>query len=214
MCGRLRARRATIEAMDTERDFLGDELPWPAPGDRLFDERGDWHTNAQISPTTFGGAAGEYRHTADEIVAQLQGRQGFPDLVARPVVYLYRHYLELQLKDTLREARLYFNEDPATPGTHDLMALWRPLRQLIERRWNEGEDNGELDAVQSALAEFHAIDARGETFRYPTTRAGAPALPDALLINLASLRDGVAKIGGYLEATATALSEERAAADY
>lgn len=199
--------------MSTERDFLGAEIPWPAPGDRLFDERGDWHTNAQISPTTFGGVAVEYQHTADEIVAQLEGGENFPDLVARPVVYLYRHYLELQLKDTLRQARLYFDEDPAVPRDHRLMELWAPLRKLIERRWDQGEDNGELDAVQSALAEFQAIDARGETFRYPTTRSGAPALTDALLINLASLRDGVAKIGGYLQATATALSEERAAAD-
>lgn len=193
--------------------FEETELPWPQPGDEVFAEAADWQMNACLN---WGGGlmyALGYRTGADALIERVAETGMDQDALVYPIVFCYRQYLELLLKDVIVEARKYYDVDEPVRQTHPLHPLWQDLRPLLERRWPD--DSRELDAVEDALRQFDAVDRQSFAFRYPRTKKGDPSLPrDMLRINLRNLAEVVARVGTYLEACNDALHEERHAADY
>lgn len=192
---------------------LDEQLPWPRPGDQVFAEASDWWMNACVN---WGGGnsiyATGYRRAGDALVEEVARSRHDADALVYPIVFCYRQYLELLLKDLLAEARRYFEVDEPIPPKHSLLLFWEPLRQLLARRWPE--HRGELDSVGDALRQFDSVDRLSYAFRYATTPKGNRSLPeDMLRINLRNLAEVVARVGSFLEACGTALSEERASAD-
>ncbi len=153
-----------------------------------------------------------YKKAGDVLVEHVAGDRGEADALVYPIVFSYRQYLELMLKDVLMEARRYYEIDEPFENDHSLLVHWHPLRELLARRWPERPD--ELDAVEANLQQFDAVDRGSFAFRYATTTKGAPSLPEDMQhINLRNLSEVVARIGTFLEACATALSAEREAAE-
>jgi hypothetical protein len=197
---------------------LEDELPWPQAGDRLFAEAPDWWMNATVN---WGGSliyAVGYRAAADALVEKVAETHTEQDSLVYPIVFCYRQYLELILKDVLITARRYFEVRKPAPekeplNKHALGPLWDELCPLLERRWPEG--GGDHANVKSVIAQLDAVDRMSFAFRYPTTKKGEQSLPrDMQRINLRNLADVVARIGTFLEATNDMLDAEEQAADY
>lgn len=190
------------------------ELPWPRPGDELFAPAGDHWMNAHVGPTRGAAYLIGYKSAGDVLVEHVARHELDADTLVFPIVFCYRQYLELLLKDVLREARVYFQVDDPVPNGHSLSVLWGPLRKLLERRWTSGSPE-ELDAVEDGLRQFDAVDRGSSAFRYATDIAGKASLPDDLSqINLRNLAEVIEHIGVFLESCATALIEELHAADY
>jgi len=195
-------------------DFGEDiELPWPRSGDEVFASADDWQMNANVN---WGGGWGlysvGYKEAGDLLVEDVAVNRGMADALVYPIVFSYRQYLELTLKDVLMKARRYYEIDKPFKNEHSLLLPWRPLRELLERRWPERPD--ELEAVEENLCQFDAVDSGSFAFRYATTKAGAPSLPEGMQhINLRNLSEVVARIGTFLESCATALDVEREAAE-
>ena len=153
-----------------------------------------------------------YRRAGDILVTEVRRSRHEADALVYPIVFCYRQYLELLLKDTLAEARRYFDMSETVPPKHSLMLFWRPLRRLIAQRWPESED--EMDSVQDALRQFDSVDRLSFAFRYASTPKGDPSLPKEMLrINLRNLSEVVTRVGTFLEACATGLAVEREAAE-
>ncbi len=189
------------------------ELPWPRPGDEVFGAGEDWQMDACVN---WGGGwtlyAIGYRNAGDALVDRVAQDRGEADALVYPIVFCYRQYLELLLKDTLAEARRYYRIDKAFDNTHPLMGHWRPLRKLLETRWPNNPEP--LDAVEDNLRQFDEVDEGSFAFRYATSKKGEPSLPDKMRnINLRNLAEVVARIGTFLEACGTGLSAEREAAE-
>jgi hypothetical protein len=191
----------------------GRELPWPREGDKVFVAADDWEMNACVN---WGGGWGLYARgylrAGDLLVRHVSADRGDADSLVYPVVFCYRQFLELSLKDLLTEARRYYGIGEPFQAQHSLLLPWEPLRKLLERRWPGRPD--ELDAVEDNLRQFDAVDEGSFAFRYATTRTGAPSLPEDMRhINLRNLAEVVARIGTFLEACMTALSAEREAGE-
>lgn len=189
------------------------ELPWPRPGDKVFTAADDWQMNACVN---WGGGWGlyaiGYKQAGDVLVERVAQDRGEADALVYPIVFSYRQYLELMLKDVLMEARRYYEIDKPFENDHSLLVHWDPLRELLSRRWPERPE--ELDAVEDNLRQFDAVDRGSFAFRYATSTKGVPSLPENMRhINLRNLSEVVARIGTFLEACATALSAEREAAE-
>jgi hypothetical protein len=106
------------------------------------------------------------------------------DLLAVPVVYLYRHAIELALKQGIREAadrlRGDGNTDPALdrdavdkrmavkPFGHNLAALADELQVLLTRLKLATLPKDTI----ATLAALHTQDPTGETYRYALRREG------------------------------------------
>jgi hypothetical protein len=185
------------------------ELPWPRQGDEVFAPADDWWMNACVN---WGGGwllyAVGYKNAGDALVTRVADDRGEADALVYPIVFCYRQYLELMLKDTLRSARRFHDIEGSFDNEHSLLHHWRPLRPLLERRWSGHP--GPLDAVEANLTQFDDVDKGSFAFRYAITTRGDPSLPNEMRhINLRNLKEVVERIGTFLEACSTALSVER-----
>ena len=80
-------------------------LPWPQKGDQLFNPSEDWWLSAYIQPwnKNFHAYAMGYKMAgdiiSDVVTGADRGHESTRDYVVYPVVFLYRHYIELRLKE-------------------------------------------------------------------------------------------------------------------
>ena len=120
--------------------------------------------------------AAEYHDAAKRIVERsLPGE--LRDVGACPVVFLYRHSLELFLKDILMTGR-NFSAEPARAETilnknHDLMALWSDVKVLLNKMDLWGD---ELGADEAVILELAKLDQKSNSFRYPVLKSGKPSI--------------------------------------
>lgn len=110
---------------------------------------------------------------AEELKATQREREFYG--VGLPMLYCYRHYLELALKDQIdlwsrvshlpRRARL--------DTTHALMPLWNEVKRH-QARTTPGVENGDktIAGVERSMNEFHQYDPKSQTFRYRLNVAG------------------------------------------
>jgi hypothetical protein len=82
-------------------------------------------------------------------------------------------------------------------GTHRIQDLWWQCRPLLEAAYPEGEKT-DTDAVEKVLLEIHALDPSGESFRFGEKKDGNPTVPRGTQISLASLRDVMNRLDGFL----------------
>ncbi len=162
----------------------------------------NWHGTSEAEFTFFAEA---FHITAKEAVAALRqdphfGLYGNPedDFRAYPVVFLYRHALELYMKAVilvgapmlLLRGTGKIDRDRLI-RTHSLDALRQDLESLFEAfewDWDLGlpHFNG-LEDFRKVIAEIHAVDAGSYAFRYPIDTSGRPSLSSHFRFNLFDL---------------------------
>lgn len=99
--------------------------PRPQPGDDPFGEGADWWHNACISPFErdhYGRATG-FHMGADALVQRVVDKRADQDWLVFPIVFCYRHYLELLLKDIIAAAAALDGETPEGVNGHKLVPL-------------------------------------------------------------------------------------------
>ncbi|CAH2403077.1 hypothetical protein MES5069_360144 [Mesorhizobium escarrei] len=78
-----------------------------------------------------------FRKAAFELTSKVCEQPVDQDLIVYPIVYLYRHHIELVLKGVVRMA-LDLQAKSTTPaqerklGGHDLLSLWTMARPMLE----------------------------------------------------------------------------------
>jgi hypothetical protein len=92
-----------------------------------------------------------------------------------PACYLYRHYLEIEMKYLLDIGeRCKLIRDKAT-NENNLHRIWNKLKALIVIL-DPNEPMDELNAMESVVLQFHSVDETGQEFRYPELTNGARSL--------------------------------------
>ena len=90
------------------------------------------------------------------------------DHLVYPVLYLYRHCLELKLKELValgvRTGDLKVVEVKKILGKHDLKDLWQRAKFLIRKSYPK--DTGKLTAIQAVILKYHQFDDDGQKLRY------------------------------------------------
>lgn len=187
-------------------------LPPPRASDILFGgERTDWQLNACIShwhETGYAYKAG-FRKAAFDLTSKVCHQPVDQDLIVYPIAYLYRHHIELVLKEIIRLA-LDLEEKSPTPaqekklGGHDLLSLWSMARPMLgpvcEIAGSDPLPSEDLQGIDSYMNQINAHDPRGESFRYARTRDAKRTLgPTLKLINIRTFATGMEKLADYLE---------------
>lgn len=139
----------------------------------ISDEGSSWRHNAFIE-ADWGMYAMSYKSAADLLVKQ--SMEYGVDALVYSVMFLYRHYLEIRIKDVIIALTAYLDKPYNAPYGHDLKVLWSQLRKLMERESHNSKDMEVYDAMGARVDEFHRIDRNSESFRYPVTKAGVPSL--------------------------------------
>ncbi len=209
----------------------GLSIPKLKPGIKLFvpgtNDGKFFHLHhAVISSPIYPPLPGAFKLAADMILdGHLAAKGSHNDILLFPVLYLYRHCVELKLKDLLllgirsrffdgEVADKILDEDNGIIGQHRLCALWNMARDLLAHSY---QNDAQLKVAESMINELHQIDRDGQTLRYDrvkgTLQLRRPKyehLGDAKplhiykipeTIDIANLRHSMNCLYGYLESS-------------
>lgn len=183
----------------------------------------NWHGTPEQE---FPYLAEAYHLTAKEACAELRkdprfGRDGSPMEYFRayPIIFLYRHALELYMKAVILVASPMLSIKGMAPIDRDTLLRTHSLdklRQDLERvfrsygwKWDLGTDDFRcLADFRKAIAELHDIDKGSYTFRYPLDTKGIASLEPNFRFNLFAFCDVLDNLFPVLEGLVTAAYEE------
>jgi hypothetical protein len=119
------------------------------------------------------------------------------------LAFLWRHHIELALKDIIAAGRELSGEPEGFPKGHRLGHLWETAKPYIQRC---GSPNSpELAHVEATVTEFEGIGPGGDGFRYPlgVDRNGV-SLPNAPeQVNLEQLQQAMEAVANFFSAVRT-----------
>ena len=182
---------------------MPEERSYPQIGDTLFQGERDLRLNADISVWNnhLSGYAAGYKFAADGIVdAAIAGNKPFTFYVSNlvfPVVFLYRQYIELRVKQVILLGSRMKREQHGFPKHHRIDEIWNHACPYLEGL--PGVPHDSLVALGTCLDEFCKLDPDGMAFRYPGDRDGKPHLPEWTVINLRHLAETMTRIGHLLD---------------
>jgi hypothetical protein len=186
-------------------DTVADPGPWPRAGDDplALDSRSRLVACVNFSHDQWIGYVEGFKLLADLGVAHLEEAGHDHDYLVYPIVFAYRHHVELALKVTIRDARELLDIEGERPKTHKLLALWDLAEPLLHQIADDGQT---YQAVRDCLRRFDELDASSESFRYPVTAAGNLVLPELRNLDLGQMRAIVERLSMFLDCVMTDLS--------
>jgi len=151
--------------------------------DQSSGDYGNIETGFSRQPShDFSTYAKGYYLAAKQLADELLGKNGYGDHEGYPIVFLYRHSLELYLKSfifsTVSVTKLLWGKlGKDSKNTHDLPSLYGAFVKLVDGIPEFKEDANLrmfLRGLKSVVKDFHEIDPRSDSFRYPLGKDGKP----------------------------------------
>jgi hypothetical protein len=114
-----------------------------------------------------------------------------------PVVFLYRHYIELEIKGVMiAAARLLKTPMPDFGNDHEILSLWGKFKLMLPSEHNALK---EAANVERLLAEISAVDPKSMDTRYGLRRdLKNPSLPNAISFDIYNFRHTMDKLEAQL----------------
>ncbi|MDC1174648.1 hypothetical protein OAT67_04615 [Bacteriovoracaceae bacterium] len=128
------------------------------------------------------------------------------DTFIYPVVFCFRHSIELELKDMIKTG-MVFSEDlkiKKIPDTHDIIHLWGIVKKLLIATFPD-EGQGPLNHVGRCINEIDAVDKKSMAFRYPMDLNGNQHLDKMKYINTINLAKTMKAINNFMGAASSML---------
>ena len=173
--------------------------------------------HASESPTVqLGAFALGYRDAARILVNHFSA-DGHSDYEGYPILYLYRHVIELYLKALVFRGASFLGllarSRPETKRLfqhHEFRRLVPPLRTIFATmEWDLDEAGfGSFDEFEGFLNTLDELDAGSDTFRYPLDRAGAIATSSGQTINVIVFAQVCDPLLDYLEGAVDIVDED------
>ncbi len=170
---------------------MKEEIRWPKLSDKLFVESNDGRSSSTYvniswlkTTRSFNDIliANAFRESADKIIDELDkgNYNRHPDKFFMPILYLYRHAIELRLKSIIRlglELSLMQENDKIETimKKHNLHKLWNLTRKVLSEYWTEVPEE-DLNAVESFILQIHDVDSSGQTLRYSINTNGSSSI--------------------------------------
>lgn len=185
---------------------MNKEYSWPEEGDRLF--RRSEIDDAWIHPThiNFVMFAASYKKAANFLVESAIGDRFRADELVYPIIFLYRHHVELQMKDIINTWRSLQGKAGPNFMHHRLKDLWCECREIIQEVF-PGDNHTDTDVVEHIIKELAEADPGSFSFRYPVNKDGEMILESENYIDLINLREVIEKVSHYLDGTGTGVYE-------
>lgn len=138
-----------------------------------------------MSPRDWGEFTIGYKEAGD-LLLQHTLKAGRQNVLVYPIIFLYRHYIELILKEIILNNWEYLGISQSFPEGHNIYKLWKICRQnmqeadkLVDPGFAESEEYQKeiiqaYDALEADLSKFAEIDPDSQSFRYPVDSKGNP----------------------------------------
>lgn len=196
--------------MQDDEDSVVGTSPPPRKSDVLFASGTEWQANACVNGIDNAMAYQDgYRRAALHLVEYVCDAGQGQDFLVYPIIYLYRHHIELMLKSIINVACFLIDyklteNDMDTLRHHDLARLWtltRPLlNQICELGGSPALPPDDLEGIDSYILQLHKHDPDGQRFRYATRKAKRlPSLSQLTHINIRDFGIALEKLADYLD---------------
>src|SRR5690242_2623437 len=175
--------RAFHEALKTE-------IRWPQKGDKALTQAAEPADNASIAKDdhtrlvlmTYG-----YKKAAELMVEYAAENPSWRDSLVYPILFNYRHFIELSLKYQLATFGPVVGIEPNW-DKHELEWLWVRFAEMLV--YYGTSDPDEADPVVAGIVlEFAKIDPKSYSNRYPVDRHGNAVPLSETLLDLSNLAD-------------------------
>ena len=183
-------------------------MEWPRPNEKLIQSGIDWQHNACVDcyTPTLGSYAAKFKDAADVLLREAAAGDATLDSVVIPIMFLYRQYLELTLKEIILFGRKVVGTGSGYPTSeHDLKTLWGEALSLLTRHYGPRVPP-EIANVTPSIEDLHACDPRSFAFRYPTDKHGKPYLKTVRHINIRNLYEVMGRLSSFLDCMTIDLS--------
>lgn len=190
------SKRHALEFKFTE--LAQTDIRWPTKGDKAFTEAANPEENATISEDEFTRLVlmtDGYKLAGDALVEQAAESPSDRAMLVFPVLFNYRHFLELSLKYQLATHGPVVGIE-ANWTSHDLGRLWLAFVQMLEHYGTQDPDAAD-PIVGEIILEFSKIDPDSYSNRYPVDRKGIPVPVSKAALDLANLADVMGAVDGY-----------------
>lgn len=159
-----------------------------------------------------------YHEAAQHLVKHMEACH-YRDPDACPIVFLYRHAVELYLKALIHwgNGLLQLNNKPIVPHknifTEHLLGVLltnvKPILKFRKALDNYGDPEfGSFRDVEKVIKELEEFDPGSYSFRYPITTKGQDALPHHFLFNVITFGEKFDRLLRILDGMATMLYED------
>lgn len=188
----------------------------PLKTDSLFKSEKDFHLNACLNwmHDSLPAYADGYKRAADLLCTQIiESNAGPIDTLIYPLCSLYRHYIELRLKEIIKDGYLIFDIRQGVPTHHKIVKLWKEAKSFTLKIWPDGPKE-ELENLERLLVEFEKADPGAQDFRYPTNKDGENSLKGITHINIRNLQEVMSRVGFLLDGISMGIGEARSHAEY
>lgn len=147
-----------------------------------------------------------YKTAADLIAQKVIETDRDQDSLIYPIAFLYRQYIELQLKDIINESRILLSEGYGFPEHHKIKALWELASQLmrkiiatVDESAGEYITSEDFAFIETMVSEFVEVDPGSMAFRYPKNKLGYSSLEEIRHINIRNLAEQITELSKRLE---------------
>lgn len=180
-------------------------------GDQLFqsdlsDPTGNVRLGSRPDAYTLG-----YRRSAEHLVQDILANQREGDYLVYPVVFLYRHHIELALKRIIScvpwalKRDLTVHEKSHLTRNHRLEIIWGDLEPIFADiceavNWSKPEA-GDLEGVRDYIRQLSEVDPSSQSFRYWKTTDGKSSLPEGFRsFNIRHFSELMGRFADFIEA--------------
>jgi hypothetical protein len=121
--------------------------------------------------TAWGALAYGYKTAADIVAKECCDSNTVRDTLWPPIFFLYRHWIEIELKSTWKGYFSWGLLDCEPPNNeHRLLTLWRKVRKASTKVGFFSEEDEYILRVDRSIELFDSVDERSTHSRYPTVR--------------------------------------------
>jgi len=187
--------------------------PWPTPNRKLLVPALGKDASFDVSflkhPCNKDSHSRSFREAAEILVDHCAASEHEFDEMIFPIFFLFRHYLELRLKEIVRYG-VWLNILDETGGlrqtlkSHELYPLWNNAKKVIVEMFPNWLQET-LKAAESHIAQIHQIDPGGEVFRYHESNGGFNRLSEK--VGLEHFRETIAALSNFLEGCRNGVGE-------
>jgi hypothetical protein len=152
-----------------------------------------------------------YLQAGDILVEFVKAEGCHIDTLIYPIVFNYRQYLELRLKEIIMKGRELLEQEGRYPNHHHkIKDLWDTAKPIMRKIWEEAGEPEEFGLIDNIMVEFSDLDPQSDAFRFPEDKNGkahlsgmkriGPSHFQSIIHKVSNFLDGVSsEIGVYLE---------------
>jgi hypothetical protein len=184
--------------------LLQPEFAWPATGDQVFTSSDNWNDavladDPEQHRMRMATMVTGYKGAADALVDQAGKGTAERDSLVYPIVFLYRHYIELELKQLIW---IYGPKVGVEPNwkSHDIRHLWALFTKMT-KAWSVIDEGDAEKIVGRHVAAFAKLDPGSFSFRYTMDTDGEPMPIGRDRLDLNHLRDIMKTVDAFFVGT-------------